>query len=661
MSSFIQSMSNHHKNTTIGENGSKMYSMDGIDTTSSIKSAFLAAFNGIMENTDNTHIEKYLLSIISALEENKESLAQDEITTLYEYLIVYLFYVRDIRNNGKGRRCEFYKMFDVLNNKYPELMIKLLEIIPEYGYWKDLNQLYENYFFKNNSQSDKICLKIIELYVEQIKKDIEDYQSYSKDSTEGKLELSLACKWMPKEKRSLDKKTKIYSKISNDIYKAFHPDNNCLNSNSTKKFTRQSIGPIQDAIHTTEKLECEGNFNEINFKFVPGRTLFKKKKAYLYVKKDGSLRGNDKSRMECRQNLLNFIELATQNKVKVHGKTMFIHELCSYVISNQLSEEEQNIINLQYKDHLDSFKKLMIEKNVKLNKGIVLADFSGSMTGSPMDACMAITILLSDLAEDEWKNKFLSFESQPQWISLSYPRSLNEFSTSYYRNFSKYDSTRAGGELTFCEKVKVCGASPWGGSTNFLKAHELMIQVAKQNNLPKEKFPEWFICPSDMQFDSASGNNYNNDWEDNYELLEKMYIQAGYDMPQMIYWNLRSTDTFVTQNRKGVQLMSGFNTNQLKNFLETLEIQEITPWDTFLNAVTDKSYQTILNILRTTNFKPFQKIKIQSELDSICNKDIFENTLSNIKTLWEEGVLSKEDYEKISKELDESFVIVMDD
>ena len=66
-----------------------MYSMDGIDT-SSIKSVE-AAFNGIMENTDDKHIEKYLLSIISALEENKESLPQDEIITLYEYLIVYLF------------------------------------------------------------------------------------------------------------------------------------------------------------------------------------------------------------------------------------------------------------------------------------------------------------------------------------------------------------------------------------------------------------------------------------------------------------------------------------------------------------------------------------------------------------------------------------------
>ena len=53
MSSFIQSMSNNHKNTTVGENGSKMYSIYGIDTTSQIKSAFLAAFNGIMENTDN--------------------------------------------------------------------------------------------------------------------------------------------------------------------------------------------------------------------------------------------------------------------------------------------------------------------------------------------------------------------------------------------------------------------------------------------------------------------------------------------------------------------------------------------------------------------------------------------------------------------------------
>ena len=254
--------------------------------------------------------------------------------------------------------------------------------------------------------------------------------------------------------------------------------------------------------------------------------------------------------------------------------------------------------------------------------------------------------LISDLADDEWKNKFLSFESQPQWISLNYPQSKVNFVT-LIAKFSNFDSARGGGELTFCEKVKVC-SPPWGGSTNFLKAHELMLDGASAN-LPTEKFPEWFICPSDMQFDHASGNT---DWKDSYELLEKMYTKAGYNMPQMIYWNLRSTDTFVTQNRKGVQLMSGFNTNQLKNFLETLEIQEITPWDTFLNAVQDKSYQQIVDILRTTTSKPFQKIKIQSGLNSISNKDVFENTLTNIKTLWEQGVLSKEHYEKISKDLE---------
>lgn len=654
-STFIQSM-DKLANSTVGENGSKMYSMNELDN-SHIKSSFLAAFNGILENTYRNQVDIYINNIIEALEKNTEEVDDKELIKMYEYLFILPFLIRDIRNNGKGRRREFYYVFHNLFKKFPEIMLELLEFIPEFGYWKDLNNLYEYYSSYSDTSSQRLCLKIIELYVQQIKKDIEDYQEFTQQSSQGICKLSLACKWLPKERRSLDRKTRIYSKISADLYKLFHPDApSYLHINTLNKFTRQQISPIQDKINTTEKLECNGKFHEINFQFVPGRTMNIKKNAYLNQYKDGSSRSTDERRIECRSNLLDFLELAKQRKVTLHGKTMYIHELASQV-SSYLTKEEEEIINLQYQDHYLHFKKILEEKKISLNKGIVLADFSGSMEGSPMLGALAITILVSDLADTHWRNKFISFESEPRWISLTYPVNESLFQSSGLRGV--FEPSRINTELTFCEKVRICKSSPWGGSTNFLKAHDLILHVATKNNVAQEDMPEWFVCPSDMQFDCACGSSI--DWDDNYELLEAKYNQAGYIIPQMIYWNMRATNTFVTQNREGVQQLSGFSTMQLKNFLETLELTQITPWDTLITSLSDDSYHMIVSKLHSLPIKPFHMISIESDLQvGQENNQVFKNTLDNLKTMCEKGVLSEEDFQHLTTTLEKSIIIEMD-
>ena len=120
----------------IGENGSKMLSKETIDTCP-IKGSFIAAFNGIVENTDDSSITEYIDNIINNLDINHSKYTNIEISEYYSYLYIFPFLIRDIRNNGKGRRDEFYKLFNILYLKYPEIMIELLEFCPDYGYWKD--------------------------------------------------------------------------------------------------------------------------------------------------------------------------------------------------------------------------------------------------------------------------------------------------------------------------------------------------------------------------------------------------------------------------------------------------------------------------------------------------------------------------------------------
>ena len=665
------------QSNSTGENGSKMYTRETVDNCP-IRASFVDAFNGIMDNMEQAQCKEYVQSINTALEIHSKSFSEEEMSMFYSYLYIFPFMVRDIRNNGKGRRDEFYTIFNTLYEKNPTLMIQLIEIIPEYGYWKDLSQLYLlNY---NNTHEIYVNLrnKIVEIYAEQMVQDIQKYKECKGSSD--KCELSLCTKWLPKEGRSIDKKTKIYGKICEKVYQSLEQGKMAATTtiHQKKRYVRQNMAPIQDAINTTEKLECTNRFDEIQFKFVPGRTMFKKKLAYLYTDKLGNERGNNETRLRCRQNLLDFIELAKKGKVEVKGKTMFIHELCQHIMNNSyLSDSEKDIINEQYKSHLEHFRKIMVEKDVKLNKGVVLADFSGSMAGDPMNAAMAIAILISDLSTTPWNDRFISFESNPQWIKLSYPDSEREF----LKNFrTPYDSTKTGQSLTFCEKVQICKNSPWGGSTDFMKAHDLILNIATHHNLSKEDMPEWFICASDMQFDASQTNGgcsyyahtseqnqSTSDWDDNHTLLTKKYEDAGYTLPQMIYWNLRDTGKMVTQsNRKGVQMLSGFSTMQLTNFLETLTISDITPWDTFLETINHPCFDMIKKKLNNIEDKTLTKYVLNIDktitegIITEMSSNTLDETIQNLDKLFSEGALTKEDYEKIKKQLSDSSVIIFE-
>ncbi|KAK6923530.1 Uncharacterized conserved protein UCP015417, vWA [Dillenia turbinata] len=72
---------------------------------------------------------------------------------------------------------------------------------------------------------------------------------------------------------------------------------------------------------------------------------------------------------------------------------------------------------------------------------------------------------------------------------------------------------------------------------------------------------------SDMEFDQASANN----WETDYEAIVWKFMEQGYGsaVPEIVFWNLRDSHSTPTPGtQKGVALVSGFSENLLKLFLE---------------------------------------------------------------------------------------------
>merc|ERR1711981_701452 len=110
----------------------------------------------------------------------------------------------------------------------------------------------------------------------------------------------------------------------------------------------------------------------------------------------GELRGADPKRLQCRENLMEHLKKAVGGKATIHGKTVYLHELCAEVFGkwSSLTEGDKLVIEAQWLDHVKHFRELMAERGLSIDKGCVLADFSGSMGGDPMNGAMAIAILV---------------------------------------------------------------------------------------------------------------------------------------------------------------------------------------------------------------------------------------------------------------------------
>ena len=176
-----------------------------------------------------------------------------------------------------------------------------------------------------------------------------------------------------------------------------------------------------------------------------------------------------------------------------------------------------------------------------------VVDVSGSMSspagGSKAVTCMNVAISLglyiSERNEGPFKDAFITFSSKPQLQVLS--GSLND----RYTQMSDSD---------------------WGMSTDLEATFKLILDQATKHKLTQDKMPNKVLILSDMEFNSATGGggwrNEGGKWTPTaQQMIEKMYNDAGYKIPQIVYWNIQSRNggVPVAFDAKGTALVSGFS------------------------------------------------------------------------------------------------------
>jgi hypothetical protein len=476
-------------------------------------------------------------------------------------------YNRDIVDGKGERKVTYMLLWAVIAMGYGDEALEMLKLFANvgYGYWGDFVSLYQYleeaetvHYPAVEALERKEMMKraIINTLVYQIRNDERLLiQSENKRGTlplptdaplglagvkpSPRLSLSLLAKWIPSEGKQKDSMAK---EIAFTMFpRKYDQANGAVIESSVKKSLtkyRNLIAKIRSHLNLVESKMSANQWGDIEPSAIPAKTMKKHRKVFM--NKKGSV---DVGRVLLAEKLTLLLSGKTDKTIKTKG-LQFYELIKPYVDGSSYDE----VIEVQAKTIIKDMQALVKDGSFPLS--VALCDVSGSMSGIPLIVSVALGIILANIMPAPWNGKVITFETKPRWVDI-------EPQTSIYN------------------QVRVLKEAPWGGSTNFAAAVDLVLKQALASKEPKKSIPEFFFCFTDMQFNEASVRNTFV-----IDDIKKKFQYHGLVMPKLILWNLRAsgTNTFAAdKSTTGVGLLSGFSQSTFKTFMSGCNFDLMTP------------------------------------------------------------------------------------
>ena len=310
----------------------------------------------------------------------------------------------------------------------------------------------------------------------------------------------LAKKWMPR----LKGKDKLIAKELCKMWNITEKEYRKLIKADTTEYKlsyveRETVSPLAEAFN--KKMYIHPLVDTIDFEKVPSLAMTKYCKTF-------SKREDIKPRFD------KYIQDLKENKAKVNTSTTNVYDTYKTATRGAwINEENTNVIASK-----------MLEKQqegIELDC-LVIHDSSGSMHDGNDSIGKANSIALALATKSTYcPNELISFSSRPHFIKIK-GNTLNE----KYKSFQTRDIA----------------------NTDFSKVMELCTTL--------NKYPEYFICLSDMEFNSGS-------YQTKEEAMKIIKVKSP--KTKIIWWNLNSRNKTVPEfDEYGNIFLSGYSIQMLK-------------------------------------------------------------------------------------------------
>jgi hypothetical protein len=568
MAAIISALDNH-TSKQFGENGHVEYGWSNSIQekilqfsfqTTRINKAYLNGFSNVLSDLLTTLKAKVTMGSLPERE-----VAKGYLSMLYRMI----GHTRDIID-GKGEYALSYMMLYTWYDFYPELAKYALKCFVDlgdkkthpYGSWKDIKYVCEYCKSCGAGVSHPFIQYAIQLVNEQL----------AKDMVAEPQDISLAAKWVPREKSSFGWLYEAHacSYFSEFMDTAVTVEKQHKAMLKCKTQYRKLLSTLNKQLDTVQIKQCGFDWSEIDFNKVTSISLAKQKHAFLNIKNDRTVRFPENSdRIVCAEHFRAHIQKATSGSIEMKGKrismgnfTKQAQELLTNMNPDEMNVDEMNLLNSQWRDNAT--------QNGALGKMIAMVDVSGSMDGEPMEVAIALGIRIAE--KSALGKRIMTFSSSPTWVNLE-------------------------ACPDFISMVKVVTHAPWGMNTNFREALQMILDAIIENKMPPEDVQDMvLVILSDMQMDAGD----HCDKKALYEYMENVYATAGvrvfgkpYKPPHILFWNLRSSGGFpALSNQSNCSMVSGFSPTLLNLFCDKglASLQAYTPWSILEKTLENERY-----------------------------------------------------------------------
>lgn len=422
---------------------------------------------------------------------------------------------------GQGLRDEFAKSLAWLEVNRPQLLYKNLWLIPEIGRWSDLwyDSASSGYFH----------------YVDQ-----SQVFALIKEGLSNPKHRALLAKFLPQIKSKSKVKTGRHARLT-----AF-ARNLCRFLGWSERDYRLFKSSPDNTAHLWQRFASNRQWNQIDFKNIPGKALFK-----MLANK-----GRDGKNLVSRNGLDDKYEkfILSSPIAKFTGYP--------YELYTAARENRNKLQTLTYNAQFDGLlAKVKQDTNSKLlsKKVLCALDTSGSMEATvigktqAVDICAGLGIFFSSLIQGHFAGHVIMFDSTSKFLKLS---------------------------GRFCDKVDQIksSATAWG-STEYQSVIDAIVRMRQQHpEIPVSDYPDTLLVVSDMQFNRTSSGNTN--YEQQMEKLESV----GLPNISVIWWNVSGrynpNDVPSTVSDTGTTLISGFDPSIVNVLLDNEKQVEVVNEET---------------------------------------------------------------------------------
>lgn len=295
---------------------------------------------------------------------------------------------------------------------------------------------------------------------------------------------------------------------------------------------------------------CANVWENINYEHVPSLAMSRYGKSF---------------KKHTPEKFSSYIESLKKGEVKINASAVYPYDITKSLNSNDAAQEQ--------------WKALPNYLEGNTERILPLVDVSGSMDTSCggnltcMDVAISLGLYISERNEGPFKDHFITFSNNPKLQHLT-------------------------GDLK--SRFQQLAHADWGMNTNLQAVYQLILNQAKRHSIPQDEMPTQILILSDMEFDQATDarggwtrvENISTWNQTAQEMVRQMFHDAGYEMPNIIYWNIQSRgeNVPVRFDEQGTALISGFSPSIMTSLLGGAEM---TPVSIMMETLNKERYQQI--------------------------------------------------------------------